>query len=134
MRNPDKPSTKDAIMAQLSGEIIGHLKSIGLRYDDDFIMKTIQKFECSTRVVYVDGINDEKQVVIALHSIGMDVEYGVSYKNNPPVGYEKVIKRRKIENLRYNISDGTEPELTHGSRNQFDDIWNEIKEAINSLL
>jgi hypothetical protein len=133
MRNADNPATKDAIMALLAGEIIGHLKAIGLKNDTDFTMKTIPKFQCSTRVIYVDGINPEKQVVIALHSIGMDFEYGVSYKGVPPEGENKVVSRDKIESMRYKISAGTEPELTDGSRSQFDQMFETIKSEISKL-
>ena len=133
MRNADNPATKDAIMAMLAGEIIGHLKTIGLKDVDDFCMETKEIFQCSARVIYVDGIHPKKQIVIALHSIGMDFEYGITYKGDAPSGEEKVIKRDKIESMRYNISDGTEPTLTDGSRSTYDAMWKTIKEEIENL-
>lgn len=133
IRNADDPKIKDAIMAQLAGEVIGHLKSKGLKDGPDFVMKTIPKFQCSTRVIYIDGIHPDKQVVIAFHSIGMNVEYGVSYQGNPPAGEGKVINRRKIESLRYKISSGTEPELTDGSQAKYNELWEEIINEIEGL-
>lgn len=133
IRNTDSPAIKDAIIAQLAGEIIGHLKAIGLKEGNDFIVKTMEQFQCSTRVIYVDGINPIKQVVIALKSIGMDFEYGVSYKGEVPAGKEKVIKRDKIESMRYKISEGTDRELTDGSRAEFNKMWEQIKIEIDNL-
>ena len=118
-RKPDDPIIKDSVMSRLSGEVIGHLKAKGFVEEQDFGLRQIQKLQCSTKVIYVDGIHPTKQVVIAFHSIGMDIEYGVSYKGDAPAGEEKVIKRRKIESLRYNISSGTDPVLTDGSQEKY---------------
>lgn len=129
MRNGDDPKIKDSVMAQLFGEVIGWLKSEGLTDEKEFATQTIPKFDCSTRSIWIDGIHPKNQIVIAFHSIGMDVEYGISVK-----GTRDVLYRKKIENLRYKISSGTQKgALTDGSQKKYDDLILEVKEKFEEL-
>lgn len=134
IRNGDNPTTKDAVMAELKGEIVGHLRSIGLKDEDEFAVRTKDIFQCSVRVIYIDKVHSTKQVVVVLKSTTMDVEYGLSYKETPPEGQEKVIKRRGLDNMRYKISSGTEPELIDKNRQEFNELFDEIKTEINNLI
>lgn len=133
MREPDNPTIKDAIMAELHGEVKGYLKAQGYKEEKDFATGKKEIFQCSKRIFWVDRIHPEKQVVIVHDSLNMAVEYGLSYRNDPPKGEQKVIKRKKIEGLRCNISDGTKQCLTGGSQKGYNEFLEEVKKEIESL-
>lgn len=128
IKNADHPEYKEKIMSQLFGEIIGFLKAQGLTPDKEYATQVSEFFQCSKKVVWIDELHPEKQLVIWFDSLHMLAELGVVVKKT-----KEVLHRHKIENLRYQISTGTDIVLTEGSQFKYDALFTDFKTQFESL-
>jgi hypothetical protein len=128
IRNADHPEYKEKIMSQLFGEVIGFLKAQGLTPDKEYATQVAEVFQCSKKVVWVDELHSEKQLVICFDSLHMIAELGVAIKKT-----KEVLHRNKIENLRYQISPGTDIILTEGSQAKYNALFTDFKAQFESL-
>lgn len=130
IRHPDLPRWKESIIAELHGKFLGFIDAQGLIKGNEYESKTQEILQCSKRHIWVwdNDSSIDCQIVVCLNSIAFSVELGIYNKKE-----KKVIHRNKLENLRYKISNGTKPELTEGSQEKFDVLFNEFKDWFNKL-
>lgn len=134
IRNGDHPDLKDRVMSQLFGEFIGFLKAKGLTDNEEYATQTVDIAfgECKKRVIWIDEVNPNWQLVVYLNSHMMFVEMGLC-KRKDGKATKEVVLRRKIEDLRYNISPGTELCLIDSHQKKFDELFDEFKREFAKL-
>jgi len=131
IRHADLPRYKEAVMSTLFGECVGWLKAQGLTAGKEFDTANKPILQCSKKVIWIDQLNPVRQIVLWFNSISMEAEFGVADKSTEP---KTVLYRNKLTDLRYNISTGSEPNLTKGSRQRFDEFFADFAAQFKTLL
>ncbi len=128
IRNGDDPLLKEKIMSQLFGEFIGFLKSKNLSQGNEYEFDIRLMFQCSKKVLWIDQYDEKLQITVYLNSITMTAEFGVVEKET-----KNVLHRNKLENLRYNISTGSNLQLTDGSSKKYEEFFKDFVKHFETL-
>ena len=126
MRHPDNPIDKEKTITQLFGEFIGFIKSKGLTRGKEFEINIKEIFQCSIRMIWIDQYHPSRKITIAFNSIQMFIEFGLLENN-------EIIYRKKIDNLRYKISEGEQVELIDSHQKLFDNFFEDFKNKFYEL-
>ncbi len=130
LRTPDDPRFKEPIIAELYSKFITYLEEQGLTKGKEFEGKVNQVFSCSQRYIHIFDQDESRdhQLVVYLCSTQFSLEFGIYNKKE-----KKVVYRRKLENLRYKISDFTEIELIDSHKNKFQEFFEDFKDKFKQL-
>jgi len=129
IRPADLPRHKEAVMCRLFGEVLGWLQAQGLTKGKEFEAQSQDVLQCSKKVIWIDQVSASQQITWVFNSIRMMVEYGVVRKED-----REVLHRETLEELRYQISTGTEIDLTAGSRERFDGLFASFRAKFQEML
>lgn len=129
VRHADLPRHKEVVMSRLFGEVVGWLTAQGLTKGKEFEARNQQVLQCSKKVIWIDGLNPDKQITWVFNSIRMMVEFGVVSKPD-----KMVTHRETLTDLRYQISTGSEIELTDGGRSRFNAMFKSFEGYFKAIL
>lgn len=121
-RDSDLPLHKETISSEMFGRFVAIADMAGLTKGVEYETAVKPMLQCSTKILWLDRVNDKLQITVAIKSLDMSVEYGMVDKTT-----KAVIHREKLEGLRYKISNDTNIELTDGSRERFDELLTSFK-------
>jgi hypothetical protein len=114
MRDIDLPRHKETIASSMFGEALARPSIAGYKKGKEYEYTIKPLLECSTKILWLDQINDEYQITVVIRSLDCTAEMGVVDKRT-----REVVHRERTDELRYLISSGTSIELTEGSRKKF---------------
>lgn len=121
-RKLDDPVLKERLMSQYFGEILGFLIEQGFKKGNEYDSDTIEFFETSKKVIWIDEMDADTQINVVLDSLGLDFDFAVINKKS-----KEIVYRNRLENLRYRISDGEPLALIENHEENQKAWWSDFK-------
>lgn len=117
MRHPDSPKYKEPLCSQLFGQALGIVQGFGWTRGQQFEYRSRPILDCSQKILWLDQADPQYQMTLSIKSTDCSLEFGVVRKID-----KEVLYRKKVESLRYKISEADSPELTPKSTKAADDF------------